>query len=117
MKYRTAIAASVMLLACTHSDAFITPGQAVGPFTSGADVQLTLNPDQDYWPTWTADGRGILYSFVDPGSTFLHRCMGLLPAAGGSRLWQWCDNRATQLDSSSSFTAYALSSSGALLYA
>ena len=42
------------------------PIPAVGPFNTGTDVRLTLNPDQDYWPAWTDDGRGILYAFVNP---------------------------------------------------
>jgi hypothetical protein len=80
-------------------------------------VRLTVNPEQDYWPTWTADGRGILYSFIAqvPGSE--HRCLGILPAAGGTRVWEFCDNRAAESDSLNSFAAYALDNAGQLLYA
>ena len=61
---------ALLLLACTHSDSFITPpAQTLGPISAGADVQLTFNVDQDYWPAWTQDGRGILYSFVNPENT------------------------------------------------
>ncbi|MGH7583801.1 MAG: hypothetical protein ACREL5_11300 [Gemmatimonadales bacterium] len=45
-----------------------------------------------------------------------HRCLGLLPAVGGTRIWQMCDNRSTQFDTTSSFTAFALDSTGRLLY-
>jgi hypothetical protein len=116
---QAACAITLALLAgCGHSDAFVTPTTPpLGPFNTGPDVRLTLNSDQDYWPAWTQDGRGILYSFVDPGSNVAHRCIGLLPAGGGQRLWQLCDNRATQGDSTSGFSAYALDSSGRLLYA
>jgi hypothetical protein len=102
---------------CGHSDAFTSDQATVGPFSTGSDVQLTLNVEQDYWPTWTQDGQGILYAFVAPGATVRHRCLGLLPAAGGTRIWELCDNRGTQGDSVNSIAAYALASDGRLLYA
>ena len=107
----------LLLLGCTHTDSFVNSPPVVGPHSAGNDVQLTFNIEQDYWPTWTQDGHGILYSFVAPGSKARHRCVGLLPAAGGTRIWELCDNRATQGDSVSSFSAYALASDGRLLYA
>ena len=61
--------ALLLLLGCGHSDSFIVSQPIVGPFGSGADIQLTFNVEQDYWPAWTQDGRGILYSYVNPGST------------------------------------------------
>jgi hypothetical protein len=114
------VSAAVLLAACTHSDSYVTPPIAtLGPFSTGPDVQLTFNVDQNYWPTWTQDGRGILYAFVDAESATPpnHRCLGLLPAAGGSRLWQLCDNRAVRNDSLSSYSGYALDSAGRLLLA
>jgi len=108
--------ALLTLLACGHSDGFETlQPQSLGPNGAGPDVQLTFNADQDYWPAWTQDGRGILYSFVSPGSTASHRCLGILPAAGGSRIWEMCDNRAVRRDTVSSYTAFALDSTGRLL--
>ena len=105
------------LPACAHTDSFAAPVvPALGPFATGADVQLTFNVDQDYWPTWTDDGRGILYAYVDRERP-LHRCIGLLPAAGGTRLWQLCDNRAVRDDSASSYGGFALDSAGQLLVA
>lgn len=107
--------AFVLLLAgCGHSDTYALPTASVGPFTSGADVPLTFNVDQNYWPAWTEDGKGVLYAFVDPMSP-RHRCVGLLPAAGGTRLWQFCDNRASRVDSVTSYPAFALDSAGRLL--
>jgi hypothetical protein len=111
------LAALAGLLACTHSDSFATPTvPALGPFATGTDVQLTFNVDQDYWPAWTEDGRGILYAYVDRERP-LHRCLGLLPAGGGTRVWQLCDNRAVRDDSLSSFGGFALDSTGRLLVA
>ena len=105
-----------MAAAC-HAQPFVPDEYTVGPSGDGPDVQLTYNADQDYWPAWTQDGRGILYSFVSPGSKVGHRCLGLLPAAGGTRLWELCDNRATRDDSVSSYSAYALDANGRLLVA
>jgi hypothetical protein len=108
-------AALLALAGCEHSGPFIDEPSTVGPAVTPAGVRLTFNVEQDYWPTWTDDGRGILYSFVNPGAT-AHRCLGLLPAAGGTRLWELCDDRFSQADSLSSFTGYALGSAGRLLY-
>lgn len=113
----TGLVLSLVAAACGHSEPFLLGTTPVGPYNSGPDIQLTLNEEQSYWPAWTQDGRGILYSFVSPGALSIHRCIGLLPAAGGTLLWQLCDNRATQTDSTNSFTAYALNSDGRLIYA
>jgi hypothetical protein len=106
---------ALLLAACAHSDAFVSPlNSPLGPFGTGADVQLTFNVDQDYWPAWTADGRGILYAFVDRAHP-LHRCLGILPPGGGTDFWQLCDNRAIRDDSMSSYGAFAVDSAGRLL--
>jgi hypothetical protein len=107
-----------LVLACTHSESFPTGGYNVGPASAGPDVQLTFSGNQNYWPVLTEDGSGVLYAFIDPAASRIpsHRCIGLLPVAGGTRFWQWCDNRADQRDSSSSFGAFALGSDGRLLY-
>jgi hypothetical protein len=112
--------AALALTGCGHSDAFVPANSILGPFNTGTDIRLTLNPEQDYWPAWTDDGRGILYAFVnsvEPGIANRHRCMGMLPGSGGSRVWQWCDDRAVRADSVTSYTAYALGTDGRLLYA
>jgi hypothetical protein len=109
-------AATLSLLACGHTEEFTAANPPVGPFNTGPDVRLTFSTEQDYWPVWTDDGAGILYSFIRPGTNPQHRCVGLLPAAGGRELWQLCDDRATQGDSTNSFIAYALGADGRLLY-
>ena len=111
----------LLLVGCDHRESFLAPSTPTsGPFTSGTDVLLTYNRDQNYWPVLTEDGTGVLYAFVDATQSapaeYSHRCMGLLPIAGGTRTWQWCDNRAELSDSLSSFPAYALGSDGRLLY-
>lgn len=109
----------IAMTGCNHSDPLTFTQAPLGPFASGSDARLTLNVNQDYWPTWTQDGKGILYAYVDSEAAGPagHRCLGLLPAVGGTRIWQLCDNRAIRLDSLSSFTAFALDSTGRLLAA
>ncbi|MGH7581836.1 MAG: hypothetical protein ACREL5_01270 [Gemmatimonadales bacterium] len=111
------LAAMLVLAACDHTDPIATANSQLGARTTGVDVQLTYNGDQDYWPNWTADGRGILYAFVTSDAPVGHRCVGMLPPKGGTRFWQMCDNRTTQADSVSSFTGFALDDRGRLLYA
>ncbi|MES1259694.1 MAG: hypothetical protein ABUL71_03800 [Gemmatimonadota bacterium] len=112
----TAACAASLFLACGHGEAFVTSATTSGPSSAGPDVRLTYNAEQDYWPTWTEDGQGILYSFVHPDTAAQHRCIGLLPKAGGATTWQLCDDRAIQRDSVNSFPAYALGNDGRLLY-
>lgn len=112
---------SLIVASCDHSAAFDQLRSPVlGPATSGPDILLTYNSDQNYWPVLTEDGTGVLYAFVDSSQAsstqYDHRCIGLMSTLGGSRLWQWCDDRAELADSLSSFPAYALGSDGRLLY-
>lgn len=117
MRLATRVTTLVMLAGCGHSDPFVNVVPPVDASAAAPDVRLTYNAEQDYWPAWTEDGRGIIYSFVDPGSQSLHRCVGILPSSGGPRIWQLCDNRSTQGDSINGFSGYALSATGQLLYA
>jgi hypothetical protein len=123
MRNRRSGAVALLLLAlasCGHGDSYLTPeSPSYGAFGGGSSVPLSFNPDQNYWPAWTADGRGILYAYVDAESASppQHRCLGMLPATGGTRIWQLCDNRAVRNDTVSSYSGYALSSDGKLLVA
>ncbi len=110
------IAASLALAACSHSATTAYLTEPSGPSSSGTDVQLTFNPLPDYAPDWSADGASILYDYSPSGEAHDNRCLGLLPAAGGTRLWSFCDDGTTQADSASSFGGVALAADGALLY-
>ncbi len=108
-----------LTLACTHSESFPTGGYDVGPSSASSDVLLTFNTNQNYWPTLTEDGSAVLYQFIDvnlgaPG--LRHRCMGALPVEGGTRFWQWCDTRASEVDSATSFSGFAMGRDGRLVY-
>jgi hypothetical protein len=112
--------ATILLLACSHSDPLTVQVDDVGPSGTGSDVQLTFNSDQDYWPSLTEDGTGIMYAFVDATQSDVarrgHRCIGVMPVAGGTRFWEWCDNHFVQPDTLRSYPAFALGSDGRLLY-
>jgi hypothetical protein len=119
------LAAAFMLLAgCGHEAPFGFTAATNGANGAGSDIRLTYNGDQDFWPTLTEDGSGVLYGFVNsefsPASNlrqYGHRCMGSMPVTGGTRSWQYCDNAAALGDSLSSYAAYAVDSSGTLIYA
>jgi hypothetical protein len=112
----------VMLCAvgCSHTDPYPTAPSLLGPESAGPEIRLTWNADQDYWPLLTGDSTSFLYEFVDSSqynlAQYRHRCLGLMPLAGGTRRWQWCDNGAAMRDSLNSFTAYAIGHNGQLLY-
>ena len=72
----------VALAGCRHDEGFASrylPDTT--PLGASNPQRLTLSPGEDQFPSWTPDGTGILYSFVDPVSG--DRCLGRMPAAGG----------------------------------
>jgi hypothetical protein len=114
---------ALSMQACTgHTDPFQSDPSDVGPQpTVGGAIRITFNGEQDYWPVLAEDSTVVLYAFVDSTVAnqpvaFGHRCIGALPAVGGTRFWQWCDNRTTLIDSMASFPAFALGRDGRLLY-
>lgn len=104
---------------CSHSESFGTGVDAVTvPFSTAPPVRLTYNAADNYWPSWTEDGRGIIYSYsyTLPDTHADDRCVGLLPPSGGTRLWQMCDERREHADSADSFTGVAIGTDGRLIY-
>jgi len=106
-------------LGCSHSQPFGTGVDAVTvPFSAAPPVRLTYNAADNYWPSWTEDGRGIIYSYsyTQPDTHADDRCIGVLPATGGARVWQLCDERREHADSADSFAAAAIGTDGRLVY-
>ena len=104
---------------CSHSESFGTGvDRATVPFSVTPPVRLTYNTADNYWPSWTEDGQGIIYSYSypQPDAHADDRCVGLLPPSGGTRLWQMCDERREHADSADSFTGVAIGTDGRLLY-
>jgi hypothetical protein len=87
------LAATLLILACGHSDPFSTQRPVEnGPFSGTEPVRLTYNIGADEWPAWTADGSTIYYSTQDSFKLDTHfyfpetdQCIARLPAGGGSR--------------------------------
>ncbi len=105
------------LSACGHSEPFVSAGvDQQGPYNGADPLRLTFNSDAEYGASWTADGKGILYSFADPSRADHDRCLAILPAAGGTRLFTLCDNRPGHADSAETIASGALSDDGELLY-
>ncbi len=111
--------ALLWVLGCSHSEPFtVTNNALTEPFSSAPPIRLTLNAGDNYWPSWTEDGKGIIYSYSYPQPTSHadDRCLGLLPPTGGTRLWQLCDERREHADSADSFAAAAIGTDGRLIY-
>lgn len=117
LRLATRLGALLALTACGHSDPFITPGiEQQGPFSTVARARITFNSDADVAPNWTVDGKGIIYTFADPTRRDRDRCLAILPAAGGTRIFTLCDNRPGHADSAETITSGALAEDGELLY-
>ena len=83
----------VAALGCSHVDPGAPSDPPITrPFDPAPPVRLTLNPGQDQWPAFTADGRGIWYAYEDLTRTDHDQCLGLLPAAGGTRTVSACQD-------------------------
>lgn len=117
--------AGTVLLGCGHT----LPKQpdldrATGPWSAGPPTQLTAAAVSVIG--FTADGRAILIHRHDPtrvtgpdGEPRLDSSeifLGLLPAMGGSGLWEFSDERTSQRDSINDITAAALAPDGRILY-
>ncbi|MES2304179.1 MAG: hypothetical protein V4558_01655 [Gemmatimonadota bacterium] len=116
--YHWLLASAVLAaLGCGHSEPFVSAGvDQQGPYNGADPLRLTFNSDAEYGASWTADGKGILYSFADPSRADHDRCLAILPAAGGTRLFTLCDNRPGHADSAETIASGALSDDGELLY-
>lgn len=85
--------ALIAVLGCSHVDPGAPSDPPITrPYDPAPPVRLTLNPGQDQWPTFTADGRGIWYAYEDLDRTDHDQCLGLLPAAGGTRTVSACQD-------------------------
>lgn len=103
--------------ACEHSRP-AEPGAVEPPPPLGGPppVRLTFNSDSEWNPVFTRDGSGILYSFALPGRIDRDRCLGLLPAAGGTLVGELCWRSGNDLDSVDVVVTAAESPSGRLAF-
>jgi len=90
---------AILALACGHQDPFPAGGVAdVGPWSPNPPVRLTFSRGSDMEPAWLEDGSGIAYSFQQEETT-QDRCLGALPAAGGTRWVAKCVRVVADTDS------------------
>jgi hypothetical protein len=97
---RSSFLIAFLASACGHQDAF-PPGEVPisGPRSSIPPVRLTYSAGEDLAPAWEADGSGLFYSFQREASGSTDRCLGRLPAAGGTRTSEKCILAGPDLDS------------------
>jgi hypothetical protein len=103
--------------ACEHSRP-IEPGtvELAPPLGGPPPVRLTFNIESEWNPVFTRDGSGVFYSFAVPGRIDRDRCLGLLPAAGGTHRSELCWRGGADLDSVDVVVTGAESPSGRLSF-
>jgi hypothetical protein len=102
---------------CSHTEPpTAVPQSPEGPFGTTTPIRLTFNSGQDIYPTYSEDGQSILYTFQVPGRTDRDRCLGILPAAGGSRTFEVCETRLAYNDTTDMIASGALAADGRLIY-
>lgn len=112
-----ALACVLSLTACAHSDPAEATGPTAldGPHAAASPTRLTFESGMDHVASFTADGATLLYSFQGTDRADRDRCIGLLPAAGGTRR-EMCDDAVLHRNSTESFEHAAVNDDGALLY-
>lgn len=103
------LAALLLAAACGHQDPF-PPGDSPDndPRSTIPPIRLTLSLGEDLAPAWLADGSGIAYSFARETRFSTDRCLGELPAGGGTRRVEKCVVSGPDLDSTHALGPVAL---------
>lgn len=113
------VLAPVVLLAtaCSHSEppSFIPPDPD-GPFSTTPPFRITFSPGDDGAGEYSEDGRSIVYTYAVAGRHDRDRCLGVMPAGGGTRIYEKCETRLAYNDSTDWITSGALAADGRLLY-
>lgn len=86
------------------------------PLTGNPPIRLTFNPESDWNPVFARDGAGVMYSYAIPGRADRDRCLGLLPAAGGTLQGELCWRGPAEADSSDVVVLAAESPGGRLAF-
>lgn len=112
-----AAAAIVLSASCSHTEpaSFVAPPPE-GTFNAVSPVRLTYNPGSDAAASFSDDGRFVVYTYSVAGRADRDRCLGIMPAGGGTRLVERCETRLAFNDSSDTFTSAALGADGRLLF-
>ncbi|HEU5050998.1 MAG TPA: hypothetical protein VFU00_11770 [Gemmatimonadales bacterium] len=109
-----------LLGGCSHGEPFTAPdGSVDGPLVPGIPSRLTYSDAGATGPIWTPDGGSIVYSYVRYGGGFLvddERCLGVLPAGGGTIGREICSRSVFATQSADAFDLPALSETGRLAF-
>jgi hypothetical protein len=107
----------LLLAACAHESPFTQNnfGQDT-TLTRGPDRQLTFNSGADRTPSWRPDGSGVLYMFEAINASPRDRCLGELPATGGTIRNIICPVSVRSLDTLDNFFEPSPGPGGKLLY-
>ena len=113
---RLAATCLVLVAACAHTDGIVgtDPPSADGPFADGPIVRLTYDPGMDLFPAVTSAGL-LIYSYQPTERPDRDRCIGILPASGGTRIGI-CHDAVNGDGLTDALEWPALDDSGALLY-
>jgi len=114
---RLALVLLLVVFACDHP----TPPEPVdyspnGPFSNTIPRQLTFSTGPNLSPAWLPDGSGIIYVFERVDQPDGDRCLGILPAAGGTLRAEICNTSVAGADSTDAYGAPAVSTGGRLFF-
>jgi hypothetical protein len=103
--------------ACAHGEPFrIAEQPPRGPFDADYPRRLTFNQGQDLAPSWLPDGSAIVYSLERVDRPDRDRCLGFLPAEGGSLPRIVCNRRFVADDSTDAYEEPAAGPNGLIAY-
>lgn len=109
------VASAILLLGCQHGEPFVTSDQTrLEPFSPTPPVRLTFADNGDVQPGFSEDGQFIVYSYLRRPSD-RDRCLGVLPANGGSRRREICPDPEAA-NSRDVLSSAALASDGRVVY-
>ena len=113
-----AVLARALVLRAAHSDPTggFLPDERTTPFAGGAPLRLTYDDGIDGFASYSPDGALLLYSFQPRDRADRDRCIGIMPAGGGSRE-EHCDNSGPGAARTDALEYPAVNSRGDLLYA
>ena len=116
MKWRGIVAAAG-LAGCAHSDppTIQEPEQFDVPREGSAPTRLTYDAGLDLFPSFSPDGTLLLYSLQPRDRDDNDRCIGIMPANGGTRE-EHCDESGEGASRTDALEHPALNEKGDLLY-
>jgi len=103
------------LAACGHTEPFDYAPDGRGPFESTVPTRLTYDRGIDGQAAWGPDGT-VVYVYDDPASRDEDTCIGVVPAEGGARVREVCEDPSLSTARADKFYWPAMSPSGDIAY-